>query len=136
MGSSMHKSGGAIFVYMAIEPKRINAAKREAVRFLKDTRNLNFSPDDYMGQARIDVLDFLTSAKNQIRFKIHQAQESGLLLATSLATYLLLNENEERGSYFENMDKIDTSALRKAARKYLSQGKYVLVMITPLKENK
>jgi predicted Zn-dependent peptidase len=135
MGSSMHRAGGVIFVYIAVDPKRMNAAKREAVRFLKETRTLNFSPDDYIGQSRIVALDYLTSAKNQIRFKIHLAQETGLLLATSLARYLLLNENEERGSYLENMERIRTSDLRKAAGKYYSQGRYVLVTINPLKEN-
>ena len=80
------------------------------------------------------ALDYLESAKNQIKFKIHQSQEKGLFVAISLARFMLLNEDPNRGSYLENIEKISSSDLRKAAGKYLSKGRYVIVTISPKKK--
>lgn len=133
MGFSAHKFGGAILIYIVLDPKKLNTAKREVIKFLKNSRNQNYSAEDYMGNARYDVIDFLESAKNQIKFKIHRSQEKGLLVATSLARYMLLNEIPDRGSYLENIEKISSSDLRKTAGEYFSQGRYVVVSILPMK---
>ncbi|MFQ6109015.1 MAG: peptidase M16, partial [Candidatus Aminicenantales bacterium] len=60
--------------------------------------------------------------------------EMGLNLATSLAKYMLLNEDEERGRFLDNIEKINSSDLRRSAGKYLSRGKYVIVSILPKKK--
>ncbi len=134
MKYSAYKYGGAILIYITLEPKNIKFAKREAIRFLKETSSLNYSKKDVMGNAKLYALDFLESAKNQIKFKIHQSQEKGLLVAVSLARFMLLNEDPTRGSYLENIEKISSSDLRKAAGKYLSKGRYVIVTISPKKK--
>ncbi len=87
-----------------------------------------------MGDAKLYALDYLESAKNQIKFNIHQSQEKGLATAISLARYLLLSENQEGGSYFENIAKLNSLDLRSAAGKYLSKGRYVIVTIFPKKK--
>lgn len=134
MGYSAYKYGGVILIYITLETKNIKSAKRETIRFLKETSRLNYSKKDVMGEAKLYALDYLESAKNQIKFKIHQSQEKGLLVAISLARFMLLNEDPNRGSYLENIEKISSSDLRKAAGKYLSKGRYVIVTISPKKK--
>ncbi len=131
MGYSAHKYGGAIFIYITLEPKNVNFAKREAIKFLKDTRSLDYSKKDFIGEAQIYAFDYLESAKNQIKFKFHRSQEEGLNIASSLARFMVLNENEERGGYLESIEKISSSDLRKVAGQYLSKGRYVITSIFP-----
>ncbi len=135
MRYSAHKYGGAIIIYIALKPKNIGITKRETINFLKKTSRLNYSKKDVMGDAQLYALDYLESAKNQIKFDFHQSQEKGLAIATGLARYLILNENQERGSYLENIEKLNSLDLWKAAGKYLSKGRYVIVIISP-KEKK
>jgi len=134
MGYSAYKYGGAVFIYITLDPKNINFAKREAIKFLKETRGLNYAKKDFAGESQFYAFDYLESAKNQIKFKFHQSQEKGLNIATSLAMFMLLNEDEERGRYLENIEKISSSDLRKAAGKYLSKGRYVIASIIPKKK--
>jgi len=134
MKYSAYKYGGAILIYITLEPKNIKFAKREAIRFLKETSSLNYSKKDVMRDAKLYAFDYLESAKNQIKFKIHQSQEKGLLVAVSLAKFMLLNEDPTRGSYLENIEKISSSDLRKAAGKYLSKGRYAIATISPKKK--
>ncbi len=134
MAYSAHKYGGAIFIYITLDSKNVNFAKREAIKFLKDTRSLDYSKNDFVGESQMYAFDYLESAKNQIKFNFHQSQEKGLAIATNLARYLLLNENLEGGSYIENIAKLNSSDVRKVANKYLSKGRYVIVTISPKKK--
>jgi len=134
MGYGAYKYGGAIFIYITLDSKNVNFAKREAINFLKDTRSLDYSKKDLVGESQLYVFDYLESAKNQIKFKFHRSQEEGLNIASSLARYMLLNENEERGRYLENIEKISSSDLRKVAGNYLSKGRYVIASIFPKKK--
>ena len=128
------KYGGVVLIYITLDPKNISSAKREAIQFLKETRSMNYSKKDYTGESRFHAFDYLESAKNQIKFKSHQAQEKGFNIASSLATFMLLHEDEERGNYLENIEKTSSSDLRKAAGKYLSRGRYVITSIVPKKK--
>jgi zinc protease len=114
-----------------LDPKNMRAARTETIKFLKNARRLNYSKTDYSGEQRFYALDYLESAKNQIKFRYHQSQEKGLNLAHSLAMNMLMKEGPDRGSYIENIDKINSSDLRKAAGEYFSGGKYVVVSIVP-----
>lgn len=135
MGFIPLKYGGAFVVYLTLEPKNLYATKKQAVQFLqRQTRSENYSRNDVYGEAQMYVFDFLESAKNQIVFNTKQAQENGLTLATSLAMHLLLNEKEVSPNYLENIKKISSPDVRKAAAKYLSKGDYVLVSIVPKKK--
>ncbi|HEA64773.1 MAG TPA: insulinase family protein [Candidatus Aminicenantes bacterium] len=134
MQYSAYKYGGAILIYITLEPKNIRSAKRETINFLKKTRSQDYSKKDIFGDSQFYALDFLESAKNQIKFKIHQSQEKGLLVAASLARFMLLNEDPNQGSYLENIEKISSSDLRKAAGAYLSTGRYAIVSIIPKKK--
>ncbi len=128
------KYGGVIFIYVTLDSKNVSVVRREAINFLKDVRSLNFSKDDFAGEAQIYALDYLESAKNQIKFKYHRSQEIGLTIATSLARYMHLNEIPDRGGYLNNIEKLNSSDLRKVAADYLSRGRYVIVTILPKKK--
>ncbi len=135
MGFGAYKYGGIIYLYLTLEPKRIKAAKREALKFLRNSRNLNYTKTDYPGDAQFYALDYLESAKNQIKFRFHQSQEKGLNLALSLATHALRSDGVDRGTYISNIENISSSDLRKAAAAYLSKYGYVIISIVP-KEKK
>lgn len=128
------KYGGAIFIYVTLNPKNIKTVKREAIKFLKETRKLSYSKKDFIGESQLYALDYLESAKNQLKFLFHKSQEKGLAVAASLAMYMILNEIEERGSYIENIARISSGDLRKFAGVYLSKGRYVIVSILPKKK--
>ncbi len=128
------KYGGVIFIYVTLDPRNVSLVRKEAINFLKETRSLNFSKDDILGEAQIYALDYLESAKNQIKFKYHRSQEIGLTIATSIARYMHLNEIPDRGVYLNNIENINSSDLRKVAADYFSRGRYVIVTILPKKK--
>ncbi len=126
-----HEWGGAIVVTLSSEPKNVKAAGREALSFLRTAGRLNFSPDDVFGPEKEAVFDFLGSAKNQIRFLAEKSGESGLNLAVGLVRHMLLASGEGRGGYLENIERLTTSDLRKAAAKYFGSAKAVVVRVVP-----
>ncbi len=136
MGFGAYKYGGVIYVYLTLEPKKIKAAKTEALKFLKNSRRLNYSKTDYQGDAQFYALDYLESAKNQIKFRFHRSQEKGLNIALGMATHAIRSDGTERDPYIINIDSLTSSDLRKAAGDYLSKDGYVLISITPKKNKK
>lgn len=135
MNYGAYKFGGAILIYLTLDPKKIKSAKKETIQFLKQSRNQNYSMDDHYGDSKFYAFDYLQSAINQIKFRTHQAQEKGLLLATSLVRFMLLNEDPNRGSYLDSIGKVKSTELRKIASKYFSKNRYVIVAIVPKKKN-
>jgi len=136
MNYRAHKYGGAILIYIILDPKNLKAAKNQAFRFLKRVRNERFSKDDFMPGERIHALDFLVCAKNQIKFDFFRGRENALAVANSLVRHMLLNEGSRKGSFIEKIMGLSSSDLRKAAAKYLGTGKYVVVSIIPKRKNK
>lgn len=126
-----HRYGGSFLIQISLDPDNLKTIKRSAVDFLKSTRELRLSKDDYLGDQKYYALDYLEGAKNSIKFTYHQSQEYGLNIAQSLARFMLLNEIPNRGNYLEHMEDLSSSDLRKTASDYLSRGKYVLVSINP-----
>lgn len=126
--------GGAIFINVSIDPKNINIAEKEIIKYLKSLRKERFSKDDFVGENQFYAMDYLENAKNQIKFRAHESQENGLSVAMSLATHLLMGKSSEGGSYLENIDKLTSSDLRKSGGRYLGTGRYVIVSIRPPKK--
>jgi hypothetical protein len=125
--------GGAIIVSLTLDPENIAAATRETLSYLRKSRDENFSRDDFMGDEKYDVFDFLGSAKNQIRFSAEQAEESGLTLASSLARFMLQNERQDPGRFLDHIARTSSGALRKAASIYFGKGQCAVVSIVPKK---
>jgi predicted Zn-dependent peptidase len=136
MNYTAHKYGGAILIYIILEPKHLKTAKRLINNYLKTTRNQNFSKKDFIGEERFRATDYLQSAKNGIRFKLHRAQERSLHIATSIARHMHLSAGTEPINFLEEIEKLNSSDLRQAAHKYLTKNDYVIVTITPKKEKK
>lgn len=136
MAYYVHKYGGVIAVFLTLDPKNIGAAKREAVDFLRKTRTKNYAPEDFSGEEKLYAFDFLAGAKNQIRRSAYRAQERGLLVASSLASFMLLKEEgREEVPYLDSIDKVSSSDLREAAGKYLCRSEYVFISIIPGKKS-
>jgi hypothetical protein len=125
--------GGAAVVSIKMDLRDMPAIYRAAVGYLKQAHNEAYSKKDFTGEAEMYAFDYLESAKNQIRFAVGRAEESGLQLASSLARHLLLNTRDRTGRYLDEIGKIDSSDLRKAAAKYLGKGEYAAVSIVPRK---
>lgn len=126
--------GGAVIVSIRADPKDIAALERMAVASLRRAQSESYSKKDFPpGEAENFVFDYLENAKNQIRFAVGRSEESGLALAGSIVRHMLLNTREKLGRYLEEIGRIDSSDLRKAAARYLSKGQWAAVSIVPAK---
>jgi len=126
-----HELAGALIVILRLDPKQGKAGGRRALSVLRSSRRLNFSPDDVYGMERGNVFDYLQSAKNQIRFSSEKSREKGMSLAVLLVRQMLLSRGESSGGFLNEMDKIKSFDLRRAAAKYFSSGKAVAVYVVP-----
>ena len=136
MSYQANKYGGAGLVVLTCQPDKAASAAREAVRYLRQVRGLNFSKDDYRGEEALYAFEFLGSAKNQIRFGAQQGQESGLAVASSLARHLLLTDSLDAPSYLDLIAKVRSTDLRSAAGRFFGQGEFVTVVVVPRPEEK
>lgn len=134
MAYHAHDLGGAIIVFLTLDPRQARAAAREALSFLRSSRRLNFSPDDVFGPEKDQAFDYLRSARNQIRFLGEKSREKGLNTALSLARHLLLSRAEAGSAYLERIEKTSSTSLRQAAAKYFGSGRAVTVTVLPLGE--
>jgi len=128
-----HRYGGAVLAFLTLEPKNLSAAKREAVNYLRRTRDEDFSPQDIPGEAQMFAFDHLRSAKNQLKYNAYQAQERGLSMAISLAQFMILRDGQAESRYLESIDRVKSGDLRGVAGKYLGRVDYVIVSIIPKK---
>lgn len=128
------KRAGAFVAYFTLDPKFVPAAKRQAVDYLKRVRSEKFSPEDFVGEERDFAFDYLTAARNAIRFIVLQAWENGVGLATSMAMHLLLRDDDSTIDYLERVGALRSFELREAAAAAFNRGAFVLVSITPRKK--
>jgi predicted Zn-dependent peptidase len=133
MAYMTHKYAGALLAFFTLDPQNLNRVKRETVRYLRRAREEDFSPDDVLGEQQMFAFDRLGSAKNHIKYNSYRSQESGLSMAASLAQFMILREGEAGRKFLENIDRVKSSDLRKAAADYLSRAKYIMVSILPKK---
>ena len=125
------KYGGALTLFIGMDPKDINAAESEITKYLKNSHKLNYSKTDYEPDDQFYAFDILQSAKNRIKFNAEAAEEKGLLIGQSLVRYMLMNEIQDRGDYLGRIEKLNSSDIRQAAGRYLSQKGKVIVKILP-----
>ena len=126
-----HRYGGVILITLALDPRKLQAAQRETLSFLRIARTLNFSADEFPGMERFAAIDYLRSAKNQIRFSSEKSQEYGLNLAISLARHMILSSGGTGDGYLQSIGRMTGSDLRRVAAKYLSGGKAITVSVVP-----
>ncbi|MCU0236345.1 MAG: insulinase family protein [Acidobacteria bacterium] len=127
------RSGGMAVLHVTLKEKDIRAAKGEVASFMGRVSSFNFSKEDVLPRDRMYVLDYLESAKNQMEYGNGSFRESTLNLSVACSRYLLLNRTPVRSSYLESVDKVSSSAMRRAAGKFLGGRKWALLAITPLR---
>ncbi len=128
--------GGAVMIYLTLEPGNASSAARAAERFLREVRNGDFAPTDVMGDAQMYAFDHLGSAKNQILFNSETGMEVGLNLAGALARSVLLREMEGVRPYLERVKKVSSSDIRKLGATWFSGESPAVVIVTPKKKAK
>lgn len=131
MSYSPMRSGGMAVLHLVLEKRNMDSALSELASFLSNIGSFNFSRQDVLPQFRQGMLDHLESAKNQIEYSDGNFRESALNLSLAAARFLLLNRTAVTGSYLESVEKVSSSDLRRAAARYLSGKKWVVLAITP-----
>jgi predicted Zn-dependent peptidase len=129
--------GGAAVVTVKADPRDLQAVERMAVTFLKQGHSASYSKKDFLApEAEMAAFDYLAMAKNQIRFAVGQAEESGLTLAGSFVRHMLLNTRADPGSYLAGIGRVDSSALRRTAGRYFGRTESVAVSVVPFKDGR
>jgi zinc protease len=125
---------GMVVLHLTLDEKNITSARNELARFLSQAGSFKFSKEDYQAVYQSYAFDYLESAKNQMTYDAGNFAESALNLSNASARYLLLNLKPSSGSYLENVEKVDSSDLRRVAAKYLGGKKVAALAIVPLKK--
>jgi len=128
------KRAGAFVALITLEPKNLSAAKREAIAFLRRVRTENFQPDDVLGDERYFTFDYLEAAKNNVRFLVQRAWESGLGLAASVARHMLLSTGGSDIVYLDRIAALTSNDLRDAADAAFTKDAYAVIAIRPQKK--
>lgn len=128
--------GGAVLVHLVLDRDDMNLARTRLRKFFQQITRFQFSPQDYLPGQRRDVFDYVTTAKNQIKIGSEEFLERGLNHAAAFTRFLLLNKKAEKESHRKNqLEKVNSSQLRKSASEYFSGKKYVLIKIFPKEES-
>lgn len=125
------KKAGAFVVYASLDPKNMEAAKRETLAYLRRIRGESFSQNEFRGEEQAYAYEHLEGARNELRIAVQKAWESGLGLAQSLAMHVMLNETPSRIDYLERIAKVSPTDLRQIGARYLSRAEYVVVTVKP-----
>ncbi len=125
------KKAGAFLAYASLDPKDMDAAKREMIAYLRRVRDESFSKAEVQGEAREYAYDHLEGARNELRIAVEKAWESGLGLAQSLARHALLSESDSPIGYLEGIAKVKPPDLRRVAARYLGRAELVVISIRP-----
>jgi zinc protease len=133
--------GGAYLIYITLEPKNLRTCKRELEKFLSNSWRYRYSVSDYPPQQRHDsMIDYLETAKSNIKFSYQEFQELGLNAATSYARYLLFHKDpttlKKQEPYMVRVEKTKSSHLKDIASRYLAGKKHVTITILPDKKKK
>ena len=131
-----HGAGGALVVAIKASPRDLAYLERTAQSSLKQAQNESYSSKDFQGEQALFAYDHLESARRQVALAAARAEESGLQLAGAMARHMLLNTRENPPAYLEALGRVDSSALRKAAGRYLARGECAVVTVVPAKERR
>ncbi len=132
-----YEYSGVITVTVTLPSKNIKTAERIIRKTLKETESSKYSKNEYISrEASSLVIDELKSAKNQLKIEQYSGFEIGLNVAMAIAKFLILREESTKISYFNRIEKVTSTDLRKFASKYFYQDRYSIVIITPNNEKK
>ncbi|NPV82158.1 MAG: insulinase family protein [Candidatus Aminicenantes bacterium] len=129
-----HEQAGLIFISVTTREDKVPTVRRLLQNFLPRLAEMNYSRDDYLPDQQFLVFDFLQGGKHRFQWLSEKMTENPSVLALSLARHLLLKTDREQKNYLETINGLDSSGLRKIARKYLSRARPVWVVIKPDKK--
>lgn len=129
------KYGGAVVIHLTLDQKNIPQVRTGLLKFLKNATQIRYTVEEHLPAERRFAFEFLETARNQILYRSEEYGERGLNTAVSLARYLLLNEQPGKEGFVKRLQKIAARDLRRAASRYLAGKKYVMVTITPKRDD-
>lgn len=129
-----HEQVGLVFISVTSREDRVPTVRRLLQNFLPRLAEINYSREDYLPDQRFLVFDFLRGGKNRFQWLSEKMTESPAVLALSLAKHLLIRDGRGQKNYMETINGLDSSSLRKIARRYLSRTRPVWVVIKPDKK--
>ncbi len=125
-----HDRAGLIFIILTTRVDKVQTVRRLLQNFFSQLATFNYSREDYFPQEGL-ILDFLQGGKSRLRWTSEKMMENPLLLARALAKHLLLATERQKTDYLQTLDSLNSSDMRKIARKYLSRGQVAWVVIKP-----
>lgn len=130
--------GGAFLIHLVLDAGKINSAKSQLLAFLKGLRSFKFSKEDHIHRTDPWITDYLVTAKTWMQLAYEQFREQGLNMALSYARYMLIHntDEEDKRTYKERLDAVQSSDLQNAAYDYLGGRRYVKIVILPKKTKK
>lgn len=126
-----HEQAGLIFISLTTRADKVSTARRLLQNFLPRLAEINYSQKDYLPGQQWLVFDFLRGGQNRFEWLTEKMMENPLLLGLSLGKHLLIGEPGRIQNYLESIKALDSSDLRKVARRYLARSRMVWVVIRP-----
>ncbi|MGQ9801022.1 MAG: M16 family metallopeptidase [Candidatus Saccharicenans sp.] len=126
-----YEQAGLLFISITTGADKVSTTRRLLQKFLPQLSEINYSQKDYLPGQQWLVFDFLQGGKSRFEWLAEKMMESPLLLGLSLGKHLLLGEPGRPQNYLEAIKTLDSSDLRKVARKYLARARAVWVVIKP-----
>lgn len=125
---------GALVICLRLDKKELKRAESTLIEYLKRLQNENFSADDFMGDAKYQAFDLLKGAQNSLILSARRTQDSGLLMAQSIARFISLNKKEKTPGYIEKILSVTSNQLRRISSDYLARARFVVLNVLPLEK--
>ena len=129
------KYTGAFLVYLRTDPKKVKLLKRQVIKFLNRTNTFRYTKTDFLKKYQHQVIDYLESARNDIKLSAEKFKERGINSAVSFSRFMLLRNPGKQIDFQQEMQNVSASDLRRVASKYLCGKSHATVYILPLKKN-
>jgi zinc protease len=124
--------GGALVLHFITAPTNSHYLKSQLIKRFEHLTSFLFSKKDFPGVRQFEAIDFLESARNQLRWSGEAFKEAGLNMASSIARYLLLHEGAPADEPApKEIEAIATADLQRIGGRYLSGEKFVWLTISP-----
>ncbi|HEK85632.1 MAG: M16 family metallopeptidase [Candidatus Saccharicenans sp.] len=129
-----HERAGLIYLSAITTEKNISTLKRLLQSFFASLPEINYSPEDYPPGQQYLIMDFLQGGKNRIKWLSEKLTENPIALGMALSKHLLLAAESGQQNYLKQVESLNSSDLRKVARRYFKQARPVWVIIKPEKK--
>ena len=129
------KYTGAFLVYLRTDPKKVKLLKRQVIKFLNRTNTFRYAKTDFLKKDQQQIIDYLESARNDIKLSAEKFKERGINSAVSFSRFMLLRNPGKQIDSQQEMQNVSAGDLRRVASTYLCGKPHATVYILPLKKN-